>query len=249
MQLFQIAETGIACTKVINGNMNTCFFPFTENSVALIEITQMHAFCNLERQSITRSTKLLHNLEHSVGKILLMQLHIGYIHIHAEMRIMLTPFQALLDSLTQHPHADRTDQLCLFQHRNKLHRAQQSSTRRIITQKRLRPQQTVILTIDQRLIAEKKALAVVAHAVAQLILQLHPAQMLLIACLRKKDDFLMVILFRTFQRHLSTLDYTDAINISLSIKISRTHADSTFSVQIFVELSTQLLHILMCVMK
>ena len=97
-------------------------------------------------------------------------------------------------------HADGADHLRLFQHRNKLHRAQQSSARRIITQKRLRPQQTVILTIDQRLIAEEKALAVVAHAIAQLILQLHPAQMLLIACLRKKDDFLMVILFRTFQR-------------------------------------------------
>ena len=229
--------------------MNARFFPFTENSVALIKITQMHAFCNLQCQGITRRTKLLHNLEHSIGKAFLMQLHIGYVHIHAEMRIMLTPFQALLDSLTQHPHADRTDHLCLFQHRNKLHRAQQSSTQRIITQKRLRPQQTVILTIDQRLIAEEKALAVVAHAVAQLILQLHSAQMLLIAGLRKKDDFLMVILFRAFQRHLSALDYTDALIISLSIKISHTHADSTFSVQFFVELCTQLLHILMCVMK
>ena len=209
----------------------------------------MHAFCNLQCQSIPRSAKLLHNLEHSVGEVLLMQLHIRYIHIYAEMRIMLTPFQALPDSLTQHPHADGTDHLCLLQHRYKLHGAHQSSTRRIITQKRLRSQKTVILTIDQRLIAEEKALAVVAHAVAQLILQLHSAQMLLIACLRKKDDFLMVILFRAFQRHLSALDYTDALIISLSIKISRTHADSTFSVQFFVELYTQLLHILMCVMK
>ena len=161
--------------------MNARFFPLTENSIALIKITQMHAFCNLQCQSITRSAKLLHNLEHSVGEVHLMQLHIRYIHIYAEMRIMLTPFQTLPDSLTQHPHADVTDHLCLLQHRYKLHRAHQSSTRRIITQKRLRSQQTVILTIDKRLIAEEKALAVVAHAVAQLILQLHSAQMLLIA--------------------------------------------------------------------
>ena len=209
----------------------------------------MHAFCNLQCQSITRRAELIHNLKHSVSKAFLVQLHIGHVHIHAEMRIMLAPFQALPDSLTQHPHAYGTNHLRLLQHRNKLHRAHQSSTRRIITQKRLCSQQTVILTIDQRLIAEEKALAVVAHAVAQLILQLHPAQMLLIACLRKKDDFFTVIMFCAFQRHLSALDYTDAIIISLSIKISRTHADSTFSVQNFVELCTQLLNILMCVMK
>ena len=127
LQPFQITQRRISCSKVINRNLHSFFFPIVEHTVEIIIVLQLHTLRNFQSNRISRKLCLFCCINHILDNRFIFQLNIGNIYTDIKIAIFLTPECALCKRLPHYPFPDRNNQFCLFQQRNKHNRRHEAT--------------------------------------------------------------------------------------------------------------------------
>ena len=122
LQPLQIAQGGIAGSKIINRNMNFPITPIREYIIKIIIILQLHALRNFHCDISARKPCLSGCFHHIIYNRSLSQLHIRSIDTDAEILLQLPPSGTLVKCLLHYPLAYRNDHTTLLQDWNKHNR-------------------------------------------------------------------------------------------------------------------------------
>ena len=151
-----------------------------KNTVVIFIILQLDALCQLQCQRIAGQAGLFQNIQNRGGDVFLKQLNIRKIDADVQAGKREPPFPAGSKCGAKYPFTNRNDQPALLEQGDKFSRTYDAACRRMKTQQCLHSTDPAALTLQLRLVAEKKPLKIMLDAVPHLGEQFQGTLMLLI---------------------------------------------------------------------
>ena len=158
--MLQLAQAGVAHTKVIEGNPHARFTQRTQQGNNRLRVVYPTAFGDFQYQRARRDTIAREQRQHLLAAIVMQQLQQRHVDRQRQHNPLILPGGKLPAGLFHHPVADRHHQPAGFDTLNQIARQRPAAVRLTLTQQHFRTAHLAAVGIHLRLQPDGKLLVI-----------------------------------------------------------------------------------------